>query len=808
MRLLEANSVGKFSLKDFGDEIPPYAILSHTWGLDNEEITFGDITNGTGGDKPGYEKIRFCGEQAKQDGLLYFWIDTCCIDKTNKAELARSINCMFRWYRNATRCYVYLSDVSGPVDANKECNPRPWESDFRKSRWFTRGWTLQELLAPASVEFFSQERKRLGDKTCLRQLICEITNLPHSALQGDPLSQFSFQERSRWIQHRQTKLEEDKAYSLLGIFDVYILPIYGEGEPKAFDRLKDEFDKMQKCIQDLRTTDPREDKKRIEQTKGGLLEDSYRWILEHSDFQQWRDDEQSRLLWIKGDPGKGKTMLLCGIINEMSPLTRRRDEKATTLLSYFFCQATDERINNAEAVLRGLIYLLIDQQPSLVSHVQKKYNQGAKKPFEGVNAWVALTMVFEDILQDPSLPSTYLIVDALDECVKDLPELLDLIDQKSSVSSRVKWIVSSRNWPDIEERLETAGRKVKLRLELNEKSVFAAVNIYIRHRVGELARLKRYNLRTQKTVGRYLSLNANGTFLWVALVCQELKKISGPVTGAKLKAFPPGLDSLYERMMEQVYKSDSANLCKQILSVVAIIYRPITMEELMSFVGMPEDISDVDMLEDISDVDIPEDMPDVDMLEAISDVDILEHISDDFKSLKKVIGLCGSFLTIRGYCIYFVHQSAKDFLLGQASSKIFPLGIQEKQHALLSKSLEVMSQTLRRDIYGLRAPGFSIDSVILPNPDPLNAVGYLYMYWVDHLCASHNEIGLGDNGIVHVFLKEHFLHWMEALSFLKSVISGILALHKLENFLRVSLYYSFYALIIVKKKSTNLFQVY
>jgi hypothetical protein len=100
--------------------------------------------------------------------------------------------------------------------------------------------------------------------------------------------------------------------------------------------------------------------------KGGLLQGSYRWILSHTDFLRWRDGKSS-LLYIKGDPGKGKTMLLCGIIDEMSPLTRLRDKDATTLLSYFFCQATDSRINNAMAVLRGLIYLLIDQQPSLVS---------------------------------------------------------------------------------------------------------------------------------------------------------------------------------------------------------------------------------------------------------------------------------------------------------------------------------------------------------------------------------------------------------------------------------------------------------
>jgi hypothetical protein len=198
MRLLQRSKTGEFSLtKDFSGDgpIPPYAILSHTWGKDDEEVTFEDITNGTGEDKPGYEKIRFCGEQARQDGLQYFWIDTCCIDKTNKAELSRSINSMFRWYRSSTRCYVYLSDVS-TLKRKRDGNSRDaWELDFRKSRWFTRGWTLQELLAPASAEFFSCDRRQLGDKRSLGQLIHKITNIPQSAIEGSPLSEFSVHER-------------------------------------------------------------------------------------------------------------------------------------------------------------------------------------------------------------------------------------------------------------------------------------------------------------------------------------------------------------------------------------------------------------------------------------------------------------------------------------------------------------------------------------------------------------------------------------------------------------------------------------
>jgi hypothetical protein len=193
MRLLESNSAGQLSLtKDLiGDDIPKYAILSHTWGVDTEEITFKDMMDGTGEDKLGYKKIWFCGEQARRDGLQYFWVDTCCIDKSSSAELQEAITSMFCWYQNADRCYVYLSDISSPTfDTNDELSELPWESAFRKSRWFTRGWTLQELLAPRSVEFFSREGYRLGDKRSLEQHICEITRITVQPFK-EPLSLIS-----------------------------------------------------------------------------------------------------------------------------------------------------------------------------------------------------------------------------------------------------------------------------------------------------------------------------------------------------------------------------------------------------------------------------------------------------------------------------------------------------------------------------------------------------------------------------------------------------------------------------------------
>ena len=160
MRLLERNNASEFSLtKDLlfsDDAILRYAILSHTWGAETEEVSFKDMMDGTGTRKAAYNKIRLCGEQARRDDLQYFWIDTCCIDKSSSTELEEAINSMFHWYRNAVKYYVYLADVSRPT-LNTDVGRLSWESSFRKSRWFTRGWTLQERIAPVLVEFFSKE---------------------------------------------------------------------------------------------------------------------------------------------------------------------------------------------------------------------------------------------------------------------------------------------------------------------------------------------------------------------------------------------------------------------------------------------------------------------------------------------------------------------------------------------------------------------------------------------------------------------------------------------------------------------------
>ena len=165
MRLLERRSDGHVVLRDFtGRDVPAYAILSHTWN--KEEVTFQDVEAGTGKHKAGWKKIDFCAIQADADSLQYFWVDTCCINKSSDAELSEAINSMYRWYSRASKCYVYLSDVS-TSEMHDNTFQLAWDAPFRESKWFSRGWTLQELLAPSSVEFFSRNHKRLGNKSSL-----------------------------------------------------------------------------------------------------------------------------------------------------------------------------------------------------------------------------------------------------------------------------------------------------------------------------------------------------------------------------------------------------------------------------------------------------------------------------------------------------------------------------------------------------------------------------------------------------------------------------------------------------------------
>lgn len=211
-------------------------------------------------------------------------------------------------------------------------------------------------------------------------------------------------------------------------------------------------EKDKECLRDLCITDPERDKFRLQQRGGNLFRATYAWVFDDRIFKKWRINDCAGLLWTRGSPGTGKTTLLCSIIDEL-------EQQPATTVAYFFCQATNRRLNSATNVLRGLIYTLVRRHPTLISHVRPEYDHIGQDAFTGIQAWTHLPEILTRILGDPILDSIILVVDALDECEQNLDKLIDLI-VTLPVSPRVRWLVSSRALSSIHYRLEETPRKL------------------------------------------------------------------------------------------------------------------------------------------------------------------------------------------------------------------------------------------------------------------------------------------------------------------------------------------------------------
>jgi hypothetical protein len=242
MRLLSTKTL---ELERFADQaVPPYAILSHTHG--EGEVTINDIgSEPTEKNAKGWEKVLGCVNKARQEGFDYVWIDTCCIDGSSSADVSEAINSMFRWYQTADVCYAYLSDVpfAGPETSSISslASTSSVNNSFFSARWFSRGWTLQELLAPSEVVFFSTEWKEIGTRDSLCEILNQITRIDTRALRTPGAwREYSLAQRMSWASRRKTLRIEDEAYCLMGLFGVTMPILYGEGR-KAFTRLQIEI---------------------------------------------------------------------------------------------------------------------------------------------------------------------------------------------------------------------------------------------------------------------------------------------------------------------------------------------------------------------------------------------------------------------------------------------------------------------------------------------------------------------------------------------------------------------------------------
>ena len=504
-------------------------------------------------------------------------------------------------------------------------------------------------------------------------------------------------------------------------------------------------------------TDPKVEKERILADKDDLLHGSCSWVFEHDTFKSWwSDDERSSVLWIHGDPGKGKTMIMTAAIDEISQ--RLRQEPDTGALAYFFCQQQDSRLNHAVAVIKGLIYSLVCQHNAFVNCLQETDLARNNQEHNIEHSFWKLYTALVNVLENVNLPKVYLLVDALDECTTNIFDLRRLF-ARFKLPSKVRWLVTSRNEPHIQEILEQNGWHINL--EHHPSQVSEAVNKFINIKVKEISERKRYNSELRAEVHEHLLRNAQGTYLWVALVCKELGKVRAKHAKIKLRSFPSGLEPLYDRMLAQVDSQDDkgdAELCRRILRFVTVAMAPQNIRVLPVMCAFPNDML------------------------------------DDPQNIEDLILRCGSFLALRDGIVHFVHQSSADFFINGPGRRIFPQDQEGEHYRIADLCLRFMNETLKEDICNLNHPGILCTEIEHRKIDTCipASVQYACCYWVKHIDkagylerSTNNPVGyLGTQEL----LEKHLLHWFEALSLLRQVSGGIIGLQYLESAIKVSIY--------------------
>jgi Cdc6-like AAA superfamily ATPase len=511
---------------------------------------------------------------------------------------------------------------------------------------------------------------------------------------------------------------------------------------------------QQLLLRQLVLMDPRESQQRHQDIH---LQGSHKWFLQSSEFKEWQEKDDMLLL-ITGLPGTGKTMLMTSIINHLESIFTRTDPG---ILAFHFFELLDSRATNATSMLRSMIYLLVSQQNWLLTHLWEKYKVAGVQLFEGENAFNALSSVFQNILRDPRLQPVYLVVDALDECKEGLSLLLDLIDRtKHDRETRVKWIVSSREYPQIKRwMLDIEGCS---HMVLGVSNAYHSnLGLFVDNNVSELTKEKNLSNELQDKIRNFLLKRAD-TFLYVSMSCNHMKSqtvggirhyLQSMQTLENKDLIPNQLSVLYDKIFANIEKAESPEIVRHrlsVISVVAFAYRPLHYLELS-------------MLTDV------------------------KGEENESLTLENVWKTCGSILSRRENVVYVVHQSVRDYIL---HNNVFEEPL--VHFNVFSRSLRVLSEVLHRDMYSVQHVGTSYVSAKLqtPNPDPLASIEYSSIFWVKHICdavssRSQYKYVLRDHGDVFLFLQKHFLHLLESLSLLGQLSKGIFPLKLLLRVIQV-----------------------
>jgi hypothetical protein len=525
---------------------------------------------------------------------VHSWVDTCCIDKSSSAELQEAITSMFDWYRNAVRCYVYLSDVTA-TQVDPTYDSLLWKSAFRKSRWFTRGWILQELLAPALVEFFSLEGKRLGDKKSLEALIHDITGIPHRALQGDSMSNFSVAERLSWAEYRQTQRKEDRAYCLLGLFSVFMLLIYGEGN-NTFIQLQE---KIRQKHADIAKQDELPSKlPAIRQAAFNSFENQYESTCLPDtrvellrEITEWvNGPDRSRIYWLNGIAGTGKSTVA-------RTIARTFHDRGILGASFLFSRGGRD-ISRASKLFTTIAWQLAITVPQV-----RAYIGGAIMEQENIadqslrDQWDNLIIKpLSKLRSNTPVQIVLIVLDALDECdsEQDIRIILRLL-----ASTKLLKNICLRIF--ITSRPEISIRCGFYRMALVEQQIFVLHDILpdiVNHDLGLFFENNFAAIREEHSLEKtwpgnriikHLVEISGSFFIWAATACRfiregrrlAMKRVANLLAGRHSSISPEKkLDEIYTSVLNAVVpedysdkeKKEACAMLREVLGSIAILF--------------------------------------------------------------------------------------------------------------------------------------------------------------------------------------------------------------------------------------------
>lgn len=399
---------------------------------------------------------------------------------------------------------------------------------------------------------------------------------------------------------------------------------------------------------------------RIPKRHPGTLE----WVQNHKVYQKWvSKGSMPALLWLSGNPGCGKTVISAFLLDCLEERAKTTNAK----VAYFFCDDKQEKQKSAQSLLRGLIHQLVVTTPSLIKHAMVHYiNQGAIM----VESLDTLWRIFLSIITDPLSNGTYIILDALDECEKtsrdDLLRRLSEYFRSSSetTDTYLKVLITSRPYPEIQILLQEQPTTTRLKVEDEEQNINADISSFVSHKVDELAKERGYDLRLKEEVQKALQAGADGMFLWVSLIVEELLDTPISLVSETLASIPNSLNGLYTHLLRRL-DGRKTKVARHILTWVVMAPRPMRVVELAIACSIKSSHRSASSIENVL-----------------------------ITGFKQAIALCGPILKIQGGIVYLVHQSAKEFLLDpvlHSSLPDFSISPKQANHELAITCLTYLS---------------------------------------------------------------------------------------------------------------------